>query len=440
VIPLEWGVIFLSIFFGLIFLFALGVPVAFSFLFVNIVGVYLFWGGSAGLSQLILSIYNSVTSFSLLPVPLFVLMGEVMFHSGIAPRMMDALDKWLGRLPGRLSLLAVGGGTLFATLTGSAMAGAAMLGSVLVPEMEKRGYKKAMSLGPILGSGGLAIMIPPSALGVLLASLALFSIGQFLVAIIVPGILMAALFAAYVIIRCTLQPHLAPSYDVGHTPLSQKIIATVRYILPLGSILFLVVGLTFLGIATPTESAALGALGCFVLAFLYRGLNWTLIRRSFSATLGVTVMMFMILTGSTAFSQILAFTGATQGLVELGVNLPLPPILIIVTMQIVLLLLGTIMEPLTIMMVTIPIFMPIVKHLNFDLLWFGAIMLLNMEMATISPPFGLVLFVMKSVVSPDTSMKDIYLAALPFLGCDLVAMAAIMAFPQIALWLPNLMK
>ena len=437
---MEWWGIFLFIFFGLLALFALGVPVAFSFLFVNLVGVYVFWGGSAGLSQLVLSIHNSVTSFALLPVPLFVLMGEVMFRSGVAPRMMDVLDKWLGRIPGRLSLLAVGGGTLFATLTGSAMAGAAMLGSVLAPEMEKRGYKKPMTLGPILGSGGLAIMIPPSALGVLLASLALFSVGRFLIAIIVPGLIMAVLYSGYILIRCRIQPHLAPSYQIEETPLLTKLVATVRHVLPLGSIVFLVVGMIFLGIATPTEAAALGSLGCFVLAFCYRGLSWRVVKESFGGTLQVTVMMFMILTGSTAFSQILAFTGASQGLIELAVNLPLPPMMLLISMQVVLLVMGTFMEPLTIMMVTLPVFMPIVNHLGFNPLWFGAIMLLNMEMATTSPPFGLVLFVMKGVAPPGTEMRDIYLSALPFLACDAVAMIVMMAFPQVVLWLPGLMK
>ena len=192
---MEWWLILIIIFVALVVLMAVGVPVAFAFLAINIVGVYIFWNGIAGLNQLMLSIYESVTSFALLPVPLFVLMGEIMFRSGIATRQMEVLDSWLGRIPGRLSLLAVGGGTLFATLTGSAMAGAAMLGSTLVPEMEKKGYSKAMSLGPILGSGGLAIMIPPSALGVLLAALGEFSVGKFLVAIIIPGFIMGALYA-----------------------------------------------------------------------------------------------------------------------------------------------------------------------------------------------------------------------------------------------------
>jgi len=436
----EWWLTLLIIFSALMFLFLIGLPVAFAFLFINLIGVYVFWGGTAGLDQLVMSIYRSVATFSLLPVPLFILMGEIMFRAGIAPKMMDTLDKWLGRIPGRLSLLAVGGGTLFATLSGSAMAGCAMLGSVLVPEMEKRGYKKPMSIGPILGSGGLAIMIPPSALGVLLACLSRVSVGGILMAIIIPGIIMAALYAGYIMIRCWLQPHLAPLYQVERSTFLEKITLTLKYVLPLGSIVFLVVGLMFLGIATPTESAALGALGCLVLAIIYRGWDFEIIKNSVSATLKITVMMFMIMTGAMAFSQVLAFTGASSGLVKLASGLNLHPMLILIFMQIILLFMGTFMEPLTIMMVTLPVYMPIIKQLGFNPLWFGAIMLINMEMATTTPPFGLVLFVMKGVAPPGTSMTDIYKAGLPFLVCDAIAMGLIMAFPTLALYLPSLMK
>jgi tripartite ATP-independent transporter DctM subunit len=436
---MEWWLILLIIFFVLIFLMAVGVPVAFAFLAINIFCVYIFWNGIAGLTQLILSIYASVTSFALLPVPLFVLMGEIMFRSGIATQQMEVLDSWLGRIPGRLSLLAVGGGTMFATLTGSAMAGAAMLGSTLVPEMEKKGYSKSMSLGPILGAGGLAIMIPPSALGVLLAALGEFSVGRFLVAIVIPGLIMAVLYAGYIIIRCQLQPHLAPKYTPPSVPFSRKIWLTIIYVFPMAAIVFLVVGLIFLGVATPTESAAAGTLGCFVLAGAYRRLSWPAVKQAMEGTLKVTVMMFMILTGSTAFSQILAFTGASTGLVELASNLPLEPIFVVFAMQIVLLIFGTFMEPLTIMMLTIPIYFPIIEALGYSPLWFGTVMLLNMEMATTSPPFGLVLFVMKGVAPKGTTMGDIYKAALPFLVCDAVAMAAIMAIPALVLWLPGLM-
>ncbi|MEJ2726616.1 MAG: TRAP transporter large permease subunit [Deltaproteobacteria bacterium] len=329
---------------------------------------------------------------------------------------------------------------MFATLSGSAMAGCAMLGSVLVPEMKKRGYKKPMTLGPILGSGGLAIMIPPSALGVLWASLSRVSVGGILVAIIVPGIAMAMLYAAYIIVRAIMQPELAPSYEFTPVPFSQKIILTCKYVLPLGSIVFLVIGLMFLGVATPTESAAMGAVGCFMLVFIYKGWDWKAISTSVSDTLKITVMMFMIMTGAMAFSQILAFSGASSGLVKLAAGLNLPPLAILIFMQIILIFMGTFMEPLTIMMVTLPIYMPIVKALGFEPLWFGTIMLINMEMATTTPPFGLVLFVMKGVSPPDTTMGDIYKAGLPFLVCDAVAMGLVMIFPSLALYLPSLMK
>jgi len=435
----EWYLA-LAIIVGIfVVLLLIGMPVAFSFLLVNLIGVILWWGGTAGLSQFILSILGSVTTFALIPVPMFILIGGVMFHTGMAPRAIDALDQWLGRLPGRLSLLAVGGGTVFATLSGSAVAGTAMLGSVLVPDMERRGYKKPMSLGPILGSGGLSIMIPPSALGVLLACLAKISVGAILVAIIFPGLLMAILYTAYIIIRCRLQSHLAPAYEVPSIPLAKKSADFARYVLPLAIIVFLVIGVVFLGLATPSEAAAMGAFGSFILAACYGKLNWEAVKKSVGTTLHITVMMLMIFTGSVAFSQILAFTGATVGLCELATALPLTPMMLLVVMQVTLLAMGTFMEPLAIMMVTLPIYMPIIHAVGFNPLWFGVIMLLNMEMATTSPPFGLGLFAMKGVAPPDTTMKDIYLAALPFLGCDLIAMIAMMFFPPLSLWLPSMM-
>jgi tripartite ATP-independent transporter DctM subunit len=320
------------------------------------------------------------------------------------------------------------------------MASVAMLGSVLVPEMEKRHYKKSMSLGPILGSGGLAIMIPPSGLAVLLGALGEFSIGKLLIAIIIPGLLMAVLYATYIILRCKLQPSLAPVYEVPPIPILEKIVATGKYILPLGVIVFLVVGVIILGIATPTEAAATGALGTFILAAAYRRLNWEVVKKSVGSTFEITVMMFIIIAGATAFSQILAYSGASRGLAEFAVGLPLAPILIIIAMMIVLLILGSFMHVVAIMMVTLPTFIPVVYALGFNPVWFGVIYLLNIEMAVTSPPFGLSLFVMKSVATRDTTIRDVYLAALPFLACDLVAMAFIIAFPTIALWLPSLMR
>ena len=418
---------------------ASGMPVAFCFMLINVAGVYLLFGGVAGLEQLILSIYSSLATFILEPIPLFILMGEVMFHSGLGANVVNTLDKWMGRVPGRLALISVAAGTILATLTGVSIASTALLGSLLIPEMEKRGYKKDMTMGPIMGSGGLAIMIPPSALAVFLGAIGEISIGKLLIAIIVPGLLMASLYAAYILIRCSLQPSIAPTYEVPPTPLSEKLAATVRHVFPIGFIIFLVIGVIILGIATPSEGAATGTLGVFIMAFLQKRLNWEVVKKSTYGTLMTTGMIFLIIAFAKAFSQILSFTGATQGMSQFAIGLPVSPLLIFIGMQVIILILGCFINVDAIILLTIPIFMPIVSVLNFDRVWFGTIALINLEMALITPPFGLCLFVMKGVAPPGTAMTDVYKAATPFIVLQILAMAIIMFFPPIALWLPGLM-
>jgi len=437
---MEWPFVLLLIFISLMFLMITGMPIAFCFLLINIVGMYVFFGGTAGIEQLISSMYSTLNTFVLLPAPLFILMGEVLFHSGIAPILIKALDKFMGRLPGRLALLAVASGALFSTLTGTSLASTAMLGSTLTPTMVEKGYKKPMSLGPILGSGGLALMIPPSALAVLLGAIGEISIGKILIAIIIPGIIMAVTYSVYIITRCWLDPSIAPAYEVASIPLYEKLSIALKHILPVGVVIFLVIGIVFLGIATPSEAAATGALGSFILAFGYRAMNWDILKKSIIGTLSITGMVLLIIAGATAFSQILAYSGASAGIVKFATELPLPPIIILFLMQIILFFLGAFMEPVSIMMVSLPIFVPVIMSLHFDTVWFAVIFLLNIEMATTSPPFGLCLFVMKGVAPIDTTIVDIYKAALPFLGLDLITMALIFIFPELALWLPGLMS
>lgn len=419
-------------------LMVIGMPIAFAFLAVNIVGAWLFWGGVAGINQMVLAVMDSVANFSIMPVPLFLLMGELLFRSGIAVRLLDVLDAWLGRIPGRLSLMAVGGGTLFATLSGSGAATTALLGRILVPDMMKRGYKQAMTLGPVMGSGGLAVMIPPSALGVILAATADISVGDFLLSIVVPGLLMALFFAIYVVVRCHLQPDLAPLYVAEKVPLKKKLRDTVVYVFPLAVIVFVVTGLIFLGIATPTESAGLGALAALILARIYGRLDWPMLRECLESTMRTSIMVLMILAGSSAFSQLLAFTGASAGLVEVATTANLGPIMIVISMQVVLLLLGTFMESLAMILLCVPIYFPIIEALHLPPIWFGAIMLLNMEMAAISPPFGFGLFVMKAVAPPGTTMMDVYKASVPFLLLNGAVMLIMIFFPSVVLWLPSL--
>lgn len=437
---MEWYYILMFVFLGLVVLMLSGIPVAFAFMTINIVGMYIFFGGASGLITLADSMYANLNTFILLPIPLFVLMGEVMFHSGIAPVLIETIDKWLGRLPGRLSILAVGAGTLFATLTGTSIASVALLGSALTPEMEKRGYSKSMSIGPILGSGGLAMLIPPSALAVLAGAIAEVSIGRILIAIILPGLLLAVMMAVYIIIRCSLQPSLAPQYEIARVSLSEKLIATVKYVLPQAVIIFLVVGVIFLGIATPSEAAGTGVLGTFAMALLYRRLSWGVILKSVKGTLSVSGMILLILASAGAFSQILAFSGATAGLTNLAVGLSVPPIVLIILMQVVVLFLGCFIDVTSIMMVTLPIFVPIVITMGFDPVWFLVVFLVNIEVAGISPPFGMSLFVMKGVAPKGTTMGDIYLAGLPFIGLSIIMIALMIMFPWIVDYVPSLMQ
>jgi tripartite ATP-independent transporter DctM subunit len=436
---MEWPLALLLILGGGMVLLATGMPVAFALLLITPVGAVLFWNGEAGLYQLTTSMFEAVSTFTLLPIPLFVLLGEVMFHSGMAMRMIDVLDKWLGRVPGRLGLLTVTGATLFSTMSGSSIGTTAMLGSVLVPEMERRGHSKAMSIGPIMGSGGLAMIIPPSGLAVLLAAIAEISIADLLIAGIIPGLMIASLYAVYIVGRCWIQPSLAPSYNVVPTPISEKLAATVKYVLPLGLIIFLVLGLIFLGVATPSEAAAMGALGTFILAALYRKFTFALIKKSFTGTIRITIMTFMAIIAAKSFSQILASSGATRGIVELMAAIPLIPIVIVIVMQLILIALGMFMGSVPMILITIPIFFPIINLLGLNEIWFALLMLINMEMAMTTPPFGMILFVMKGVSPSGTTMADIYKAGFPFLICDFIVMLLIIIFPALALWLPGFM-
>ncbi len=436
---MDWWWVLIIIFSCFILLMLSGLPIAFTFMAINIIGVYVLWGGVNGLQQLILSIFESVTFFALLPVPLFLLMGEVLFHSGMGTRMLDALDTFMGRLPGRLSLVAVAGGVVIAVLCGNTWASTAMLGSMLVPDMIKRGYKKPMALGPILGGGALAIIIPPSGMAVVLATLAGISVGGLLIAGLVPGLIMAGLFTLYIIGRCILQPHIAPSYELKRFSFWERYTPVLKNVLPLGVIVFAVIGLMLLGLATPSESAAFGVLATIVCAVFYRSMSWQVIKNAFTSTMRTTTMILMIFCGSTAFSQILSYSGATKGMVNLAVNLPIPPIALLICMMAVVMFLGMFMEQMSILMITLPIFMPVCKALGWDPLWFGLMLLINMSIANLSPPFGIELFVMKGVSPPETTMADIYKASVPFIIMEALVILLVILAPPIATWLPGIM-
>ena len=436
---MEYYWVLILVFGTLVLLLSTGLPVAICFLILSIIGATIYWGGFTGLQQLIITMWESI-HFAYLPVAMFILLGEILFRSGMAIQAIDTVDKWMGRLPGRLGLLAVVTATLFSTMSGSTVATTAMLGDCLVPEMQKRGYHTSMSIGAVMGSGGLAMLIPPSGIAVLYAAIAEVSVAKILIAGVLPGILIAIFYTSYIVGRCYIQPKVAPAYDVIHTPLIVKIRLTVKYVLPLFFIIFMVTGVMFIGVATPSESAALGALGAAITATLYRKLNYGVIKKAIVSSTLVTSMILLILSSAKAFGQLLAQSGAIRELVSSIVSLQLNPILMVIGMIFILIIMGCFMSGAPMIMIAVPIFTPIIEALGFNPLWFGLIFLLCIEIGQTTPPFGVLLFTMKGVAPKDTKMSDIIWAGIPFLICDVACMTCILAFPSITTWLPSLMS
>ena len=435
---MEWYWAFALLLGMVISFMALGVPVAFAFIATNFIAIIIF-AGTSGLIQVADNSTQLITRFILGPVPMFIMMGSLFFHTGLAIKVFDGLDAIFGRLPGRLCYLTVAGGSIFSTLTGSSMANTAMLGSLMVPEMNRRGYSKKMSMGPILGTGGLAMIIPPSALGVLLAAIAEIDVGRLLVAGFLPGFLLAGLYAAMITLQLVRNPGSAPAYDVPYMSIGTRIRMVSTNILPMGLVVFMVVGFIILGIATPTEAAACGVLGVMILAALFRSLSFESVKTAVEATVRVAAMVFLILMNSTVFSQMLAFSGASKGLIEWVTSYELHRLIILLMMFCVLILLGMFMDATSMMLITVPIFFPLAHALGFDLIWYGLFVLITIEMAGTTPPFGLLLYVMLGVAPKGTTILQVAGAAFPFLVCDTILILILVAFPGVALWLPSLM-
>lgn len=434
---MEWYLAFSLLMASFFALVLLGIPVVFAFFGTNVIFLTYFMG-PAGFDLLIDSVYGSLSVFVLLPITMFILQGEILFRTGLVTKMIDALDGWLGSVPGRLSLLAVGSGTILASLSGASIGTTAMLTRTLAPTMQERGYSTKMSVGPLLGSGGLAVMMPHSALGVILAVIANVSVGKLLIAITIPGFLLAAFYVIYIVGACLADPKSAPQYVAKKVPLGERLNLTFKYVVPLTILIVVMIAVIFLGIATPTEAASLGTFASFALAAIYGRLTWTATREALFSTLKISVMVLAILAASQAFTQLLAYTGSAHKLVAIAGSLSIPPILVVILMHFVTLLLGGPIGGIPLIMMTIPIFIPIVKSLGYDPVWFCTAMLLNVELAQITPPFGILLYVVRGIM-PKTPMSEITRAALPIIGIQLVVMALLIAVPALSLWLPSYM-
>jgi len=419
---------------------ALGLPVAFAFFGVNIVGAVIFLGGEPGLDQMARNTFASMSSFTLAPIPLFLLMGEILFHTGVAFKAIDAVDKLIARVPGRLSIVSVLGGTIFSSLSGSTIANTAVLGSALLPDMLKRGYHPTIAMGPIMATGSIAMLIPPSALAVLLGSLAGISIAKLLIAGIIPGLVMSVAFLGYIVLRCAINPTLAPAYDVAHLTLRERVRPFMIYVVPLFAIFVVVVGSILAGWATPTESAALGSVASAIAAMGYGLFTWRKFMVAVLEATKISVMILFIIGASVTFSQILAFSGATSGLLEVINTVGASPVALVIAMLGVLLFLGAFMDQVSMMMITLPFFIPLGQAIGIDLLWFGVLMLVVMEISFTTPPFGLLIYVMKGVAPESITLRQVYMAAMPFIVLELMVLALIFLVPELTTWLPEIMR
>src|SRR5580765_5316021 len=415
-----------------------GVPVALGFLATNLIAAMIFMGGGVGIQQVINNGFGALTAFPLVPIPMFLLMGELFYHTGLAARCFNAADKLLGNIRGRLAYVTLMGGTAYAGPAGSSMGACALLGRLMAPEMMRRGYSKYLSLGPIMGVGGLAVIIPPSALTVLLATLGQTDVGALLIAGVVPGLVLAAMYGVLIWAWTVIDPSAAPLDPPPQVTGREKVKLILVDVIPMVAIIVFSVLVMLVGWCTPTEAAALGAVSVIALAACYGEMTWKAFVKSLDGALRVTVMAFLVILGSATFSQVLAFTGASTGLMNWAIGFDVTPLGMLLIMIGVIIFLGSFMDPLSKMLLTAPIFFPLAKTLGFDLTWFGLIMLLALEVGYTTPPFGLLLFVMKGVSPPGTSMKDIYLAGMPFIACVFLLIGMVLIFPPLATWLPSI--
>jgi tripartite ATP-independent transporter DctM subunit len=415
----------------------LGLPVAFSFLVINLLGAWLFLGGEPGLTQLARNSVGSVASFSLTPIPLFILMGEVLFHTGLAVKVIDGVERLIRQVPGRLAVVAVVAGTVFSAISGSTIATTAMLGSLMLPVMLARSYHPTMAAGPIMAIGAVDMLIPPSALTVLLGSLSGISISKLLIGGVLPGLLLSLAFVTYIVVRVSLNPALAPATPFVEYRGWQRYRPFVQYVVPLVSIFAVVVASMSAGWATPTESAAIGAFATMVLAALYRSLTIKNLLQALRGTAAISGMILFIIVGATTFSQVLSFSGASNGLVEMIAGTGLSPMAVIALMLLLLIFLGLFVEQVSMMLITLPIYMPLVQKYGVDPVWFGVLFLICMQLGLLLPPHGLLLMTMKSVAPPQVRMSHIFQAVLPYIAMSLLLLALVFFVPAVAVWLPK---
>jgi tripartite ATP-independent transporter DctM subunit len=427
----------------------IGVPIYLGFLILNGLGIVTFFGAT-GAGLLVNSVVDSLSSLNMTTIPLFVLMGEILFRSGAVEVVFDAVDQMIGRVRGRLYVFTVVLSTLFGALCGSAVAVVAMLGRSVLPIMHQRGYDIRLSAAVIQGGASLAPIIPPSLMAVIIGSMANTSISGLLIAGIIPGLLLAALTIAYVYLQIWRNPSLAPPEPVITTdPLKNGLTAGVKRrriassllrLAPFGLIVFSVMGLMLMGIATPSESAATGVMGSLLTAAFYRKLNWAMLRDAIASSVRISTMILIIVATSILFGQLLAFTGATTDLVNWVTHLDIHPQVMFWLLMIVPFVLCMFIDQLAFMLVAIPLYAPVVQTLGFDPIWFWTQFSINMTLASLTPPFGYTMYALRAAAPDIITLKQVFAASWPITWVFVFGMALMTVFPSIITFLPTLFK
>ncbi len=418
---------------------AAGLPLAFATGAVAVMfAIGLFGVGS--LNLIVSRVFTLMGNYVLVSVPLFILMACILERAGVAEDLFRAVHVWSGRLRGGLAVAVIISCAIMAAMVGVIGAEVVTMGVVALPAMLSRKYDKDLALGSICAGGGLATLIPPSVVFIMYGLTAGVSVGQLYMAGVVPGLILAGFFIAYIVTRSYLQPALAPaaSEEERSIPLRQKLGLLRGLILP-GVVAFGVLGSLYAGLATPTEAAGVGCLGAFFSAAVNRRLTWENVSRAVVDTTKVTCMLYWLFFGASALIGVYTLAGGTNFMKQTITALPIGPWGVLILMQIVWIILGCLIDWIGIRLLTAPIFVPIIESFGFNTVWFGVLFCMNMQISYLSPPFGPAVFYLKGVTPPDITIGDIFHSIWPFMALQMVALALVMAFPRLALWLPSLM-
>jgi len=421
----------------LIVLILLGVPIAVSSSVVGFVGCIVLLGLKPALGVMYMVPLDKVATYSLSVIPLFILMGGFALYGGIGHELYTACVRWLGRLPGGLAMATTAANGLFGACSGSSLAAAATFTKLSVPEMARYNYHPRLSLGVIAASGTMAAMIPPSGMMVVFCAFANVSLGKLLVAGVIPGVLEGIIYMLSIYVRARMNPKLGPRVDM-RVPLKEKLFA-LRYLLSAAVVFLVLVGGIYRGIFSPTEGGAAGAFVIFLIVISRRKLSWSNIVLSVRETVTTSAMIFFIIVGAMVFAQFLAVSRLPHSFAVMVTEQAVPPLLVVVMILGMFIFLGTFLDAVAMMALTLPVLFPLIESLGINGIWFGILVIKMTEIALITPPLGLNVYVVKGLAPEDTRLEDIFAGVMPFLLMDIVVLALIIVFPQIVLWLPTTM-